>query len=135
MYERLINKKEIPTIDEFLAYIGKRKGLFEKVNDFLINELNAGNTIKFDAHSSCWKMSYYIKRYYICDIISENDAFTIVTRLSEESIKSVYEDLMLYAKECIDKSPYRHRGWIEYRVLSEEHIEDSKKILQTRANC
>ncbi len=135
MYERLINKKEIPTIDEFLAYIGKRKGLFDKINDFLINELNAGSMIKFDAHSSCWKMSYHIKRYYICDIISENDAFTIVTRLSEESIKSVYEDLMPYTKECIDKSPYRHRGWIEYRVLSEEHIEDSKKILQTRANC
>ena len=90
--------------------------------------------INFDAHSRCWKMSYHIKRKYICDIITEKDAFTIVTRLSEESIRDVYDGSLPYAKECIDSSPYRHRGWIEYRVLSALHLEDIKTMLQIRAN-
>lgn len=134
MYERLINKNEMPTIDELLVYIGKAKELFDSIDAFLINEINSSKMIKFDAHSRCWKMSYHIKRKYICDIITEKDAFTIVTRLSEESIRNVYDGLLSYAKECIDNSPFRHRGWIEYRVLSALHLEDIKTMLQIRAN-
>lgn len=134
MYERLINKNEMPTIDELLVYIGKAKELFDSIDAFLINEINSSKMIKFDAHSRCWKMSYHIKRKYICDIITEKDAFTIVTRLSEESIRNVYDGLLPYAKECIDNSPFRHRGWIEYRVLSALHLEDIKTMLQIRAN-
>lgn len=134
MYERLPNKKEIPTLEEILKYIGKEKGLFENVDAFLIGEINSEKAIKFDTHSRCWKMSYHVKRKYICDIIVEKDAFTIVTRLSEEDIKKVYDDISLYAKECIDNSPFRHGGWIEYRVLAFEHLENAKIILRVRAN-
>ena len=134
MYERLLNKNEMPTMEEFLAYIGKGKELFENIDAFLINEINSEKMIKFDAHSRCWMVSYHIKRKYICDIITEKDAFTIVTRLSEESIRSVYDDLLPYTKECIDNSPHRHRGWIGYRVLSALHLEDIKTMLQIRAN-
>ena len=134
MYERLLNKIEMPTIEEFLAFIGRGKELFDSIDAFLLNEINSVKMIKFDAHSGCWKISYYIKRKYICDIIAEKNAFTIVTRLSEESIRNVYDGLLPYAKECIDNSPYRHRGWIEYRVLSDSHLEDIKTMLQIRAN-
>lgn len=134
MYERLINKNEMPTIEEFLVHIGKGKELFDSIDAFLINEINSSKMIKFDAHSRCWKMSYHIKRKYICDIITEKDAFTIITRLSEESFRNVYDGLLPYAKECIDNSPFRHRGWIEYRVLSALHLEDIKTMLQIRAN-
>ena len=133
MYERLLNKNEMPTMEEFLAYIGKGKEWFDNIDAFLINELNSEKMIKFDAHSSCWKMSYHIQRKYICDIITEKDAFTIVTRLSEESIRNVYDCLLPYTKECIDNSPYRHRGWIEYRVLSVLQVEDIRTLLQIRA--
>lgn len=134
MFERLINKNEIPTMKEFLDYIGKGKELFENIDAYLQNEIDPIKMIQFDAHSRCWKISYHVKRKYICDIIIEKDAFTIVTRLSEESIRNVYNDLLLYAKECIDNSPYRHRGWIEYRVLSTQHLEDIKTMLQIRAS-
>lgn len=134
MYERLLSKNETPTIEELLVYMGKAKELFDCIDAFLINEINSAKMIKFDAHSRCWKMSYHIKRKYICDIITESDAFTIITRLTEESIRNVYDGLLPYAKECIDHSPYRHRGWVEYRVLSALHLEDIKTMLQLRAN-
>lgn len=134
MHERFVNKNKMPTIDEFLSHIEKVKELFDSIDAFLINEINSVKMIKFDAHSRCWKISYHIKRKYVCDIIMEKDAFTIVTRLSEESIKNVYDDLLPYAKECVDNSPYRHRGWIEYRVLSALHLEDIKTMLLIRAN-
>ncbi|WP_029505001.1 DUF3788 family protein [Lachnoclostridium phytofermentans] len=134
MYERLSNKNEKPTMEEFLAYIGEGKELFDNVDAFLLNDINSVKMIKFDAHSRCWKISYHVKSKYICDIITEKDTFTIVTRLSDESIRNVYDGLLPYAKECIDNSPYRHKGWIEYRVLSAIHLDDIKTMLQIRAN-
>ena len=135
MSERLLNKNEIPTTEGFLSHIGQAKELYADIDVFLIDDIKAQNMIKFDAHSSCWKMSYHVKRKYICDIIAEKDAFTIVTRLSGEDIEKIYEEVTTYSKKYIDNSPYRHRGWIEHRVLESEHLESAKIILQARANC
>lgn len=134
MYERLTNKKEIPTTEEFLTYIGITKELYEIIDGFLINEINSTKAIKFDAHSRCWKISYHVNKEYACDIIAENGAFTIVTRLSEDSINQIYKGVSLYAKECIDNSPFRHSGWIEYRISNIEHIESAKMILRVRTS-
>ncbi len=135
MYERLLDKNVKPTMEEFLAHIGEGKNTIENIDTFLINKLNSKKELKFDVHSRCWKISYHIKRKYICDIISEKEAFTIVTRLPEEDIKKLYDGISPYTKECINNSPFRHSGWIEYRILDIENLEDAKKILQVRVNC
>ena len=44
------------------------------------------------------------------------------------------DDILQYTKECIDNSPFRHRGWIEYRILSLEHLKDIEKILWVRTS-
>lgn len=134
MYERLLDKNVKPTIEEFMAHIGIEKELFENIDVFLMNELDSGKILKIGAHDRCWQMSYHRKRKYICDIISEKNSFTVVTRLSEENLKQVYDDVLPYTKDCIDNSPYRHRGWVEYRVLNTEHLKDAKLILQVRVN-
>ena len=134
MYERIFNKNETPSMEIFLSHIGKRKALFEVIDVFLSKDLNSIKTIKFDAHSRCWKINYNAKKEYICDIIAEHDAFTIITRLAEENIKKAYDDVSQYAKECIDNSPFRHRGWIEYRVLDSKHLDDAKIMLCIRTS-
>jgi hypothetical protein len=90
MFDRLLDKKEKPTMEAFLAYIGQGKESFEIIDSFLLNELNALNDLKFDAHSRCWKLRYGIKKEYVCDIIAEKDAFTVVTRLAEGNIQRIY---------------------------------------------
>ena len=132
MYERLLDKNVTPSQEEFLAHIGPCKESFEALRSFLKEEIGAGEALKFDAHSRCWKMAYHIKRKYICDLIAEKDAFTLVTRLSEESIGGMNGILSPYAKDCIESSPYRHGGWIEYRILNTAHIEDAKTMLLCR---
>jgi hypothetical protein len=72
------------------------------------------------------------KKFYICNIVAEKDAFLLVTHLTEENIKTLYENGTPHAKECIDSSPYRHRFWIEYRVIGTENTEEAKTILQMR---
>ena len=131
-YERLIDKTEMLSLDKLLGLIGNARGPFDDIDAFLTGPIKAERTIKFDAHSQCWKLHYSIKREYICDIIAEEDAFTLVTRLPCEMIEAAYDDFPPYAKERIDSSPYRHRGWIEYRVLRSEHLEGAKMLLHLR---
>ena len=87
MYERLKDKSKMTTMEEFVVHIGKLKEAYKKIVEFLSNEVNSENILKFDAHNRCWKINFYIKKEYVCDIIAEKDAFMIVTRLSDENIK------------------------------------------------
>ena len=134
MYERLSNKKEVPTMEAFVSHTGTATSLFHAMNDYIMNALATETKLYFDAHDKGWGIRYHAKKEYVCDIIAEKDAFLLVTRLSEDNLNNLYERATLYAKACIDSSPYKHRGWIEYRVLDTENIEESKMILQVRTS-
>ena len=135
MYERLSNKNETPTIEELLTHIGKAKEMFEIIDNYLTDELKATEKkIYFDKHDKGWAVSYHAKKDYVCNIVMEKDAFLFVTRLSEENLKKAYDDVSEYAKECIDTSPYRHRGWIEFRMLEMENLTEAKMLLQIRVS-
>lgn len=43
---------------------------------------------------------------------------------------SVYKNVQKYTKDYIDnKYPCSDGGWVHYRVICEEHLEDIKKLL------
>lgn len=132
MYERLKDKNNKPTLEESMSFIGAAKELFDNIDRFLVNELNAEKEIKFAAHDRCWGMDYRIKKDVISMLYFEKDAFTVVVRLDREGIESAYNDLSSYTKECIENSPFRHRGYIEYRVLNAGQLADIKTILTCR---
>ena len=135
MYERLSNKNETPTMGELLTHIGKANEMFEITDNYLTDELKTTEKkIYFDAHDKGWAISYHAKKDYMCNIVMEKDAFLFVTRLSEENLKKAYDELSTHAKECIDSSPYRHRGWIEYRVFEMKNLEEAKILLQIRTS-
>ena len=138
MYEKLADKKAMPTEDEFVAHMGAVKEFFENIDSFLMDELQAEKGLHFDGHSQCWSMAYHVRRKtkvkYVCNINAEKDAFTIVTRLVEDDLIEIVNAVSPYAKECIDNSPYRHRCWVEYRVFAPMHFKDAETILQGRVN-
>ena len=136
MYERLSNKQETPTMEEFISHIGKSDEFFIIIDNYLRDKFATEIKIYFDVHDKGWAISYHSKylskKTYLCNIVAEKDAFLFVTNLKEENLNRFYETATKYAKECIDNSPYRHRGWIEYRVVSAENLEEAKTIFQSR---
>ena len=135
MYERLANKNETPDMEQLLSHIGKAKELFAIINTYLMDELaTTEKKIYFDVHDKGWAIGYRTKKDYVCNIVMEKDAFIFVTRLSEDNIKKAYDCVSTHAKECIDNSPYRHRGWLEYRALEMENLKDVKRLLQLRVS-
>ena len=133
--QRLSNKYEIPAIEEFISHIGKAGKLFLTVDSYLKDNFPLEFKMYFDVHDNGWAISYHSKylskKTYLCNIVAEKDAFLFVTNLKEENLSRMYEAATKHAKECIDKSPYRHRGWIEYRVDNAENLEEAiNTILQ-----
>ena len=129
MYERLSNKHEIPTIEKFISHIGKAGELFCTIDAYLKDNFPSEFKMYFDNHDKGWAISYHskylTKKTYLCNIVAEKDAFLFVTNFKIENLSRLYEIATEHAKECMDKSPYRHRGWIEYRVDNAENLEEA----------
>ncbi len=54
-------------------------------------------------------------------------------RMDNRQYEAVYDDLLPYTKEVIDgKYPCGDGGWIHYRILCREHLEDAKKLLDQK---
>lgn len=134
MYERMLDKANQPTFDEFTIYCGNTRELFLDLDRFLTEELRADKLLRFPyGNKYGWSYKYFIKRKHICDVFAEKDAFTIMVRLDNEQFESIYNDLLQYTREFIDhKYPCSDGGWIHYRVLSKEHTEDIKMILNKK---
>jgi hypothetical protein len=139
MYERLNDNAIKPNLQEAMEFIGSSKELFENIDNFLVNELNADKEIEFSGHDKCWGMGYHVKEKPICGIYFEKDAVFVVVgfSLAKDNIKgfeNMYNSLSPYAKMCVDNSPWRHVGFVEYRVLTTEHLDDLIIMLNCRAN-
>lgn len=136
MYERMLNKQIMPTIEEMMGHCKESAELFAILNDWLTTAFETEQTIVFPyGNNYGWGIAHRKKRKLICNIFSEDNAFTVMVRLSEKQCKSVYEQLQNYAKELIDnKYPCNDGGWIHYRITGREDLQDIQKILSVRCS-
>ena len=134
MYERMLNKKAEPTIEEMKAYCGKNSEQFSMINEWLTTTFSTESKIVFPyGNSYGWGIGHYKKKKLMCNIFAENGAFTIMMRLSDKQYETVYEQLTKYTQDLIDnKYPCGDGGWIHYRVTQQEHYEDMVKLLTVK---
>lgn len=57
----------------------------------------------------------------------------VMIRLSNQQFDKVYDTLQSETKQMIDnKYPCSNGGWIHFRVLTKEHLEDIKILLSAK---
>ena len=134
MYERLLDKSLSPTFEDLVEYSGKPGSLWLELDKYLKEIYSAKTQIRFPyGNDYGWSCKYSVKSKHLCDIFAENGAFALHYRISDAQLESVYEDLSEYAKEiCDNKYPCKGGGWLTYRVLSEAHIADAKRLLTAK---
>lgn len=134
MYERMLDKQQKPTNEEFVNYLGNLKIIFEQLDVFLSDEFGADKLLRFPyGNKYGWSFKYSIKNKHICDIFAEKDAFTVMLRLTNKQFISVYNNLSEYTKQFIDnKYPCGDGGWIHYRVINADDFEDAKTMLRLK---
>lgn len=136
MYERMLNKQEIPTIEEMTKFCGENSERFSLLNEWLSDFFNTEQKIVFPyGNNYGWGVAHKKKNKLICNIFAEDNAFSVMMRLSDKQYKTVYGQLQKYAQEYIDnKYPCGDGGWIHYRVASGEHFDDIKTLLAVKCS-
>lgn len=138
MYERMLNKQEVPTFDDLIRHSGDSGDsgdLWLQLDKNMEEKYSASKKIRFPYGKDYgWSAKYSIKSKHICDVFAENGAFTALFQVTSAAIETVYEELDTYAKDIWEnKNPCKGGGWIEYRVLNQGQLQDLEKIIHAKA--
>lgn len=134
MYERMLNKQAIPTYEELCSYCGSTSELFQSLHSFLAEHYTTMQEICFPYGKEYgWGVTHRKGKKLICDVFAEADAFTVMLRLSNEKFDGLYNDVQEDTKKLIDnKYPCGGGGWIHFRILSNEQLQDVKLLLSAK---
>ena len=134
MYERMLNKQAVPAIEEMTEYCGENGERFSLLNEWLAAGFGTEQKIVFPyGNKYGWGVAHKKKNKLICNVFAEDNAFTVMMRLSDKQYRNVYNQVHKYTQEHIDnKYPCGDGGWIHYRVTCKEHFDDIKILLSVK---
>ncbi len=132
MYDRMFSL----TVEEMTEYCGENAELFSALNTWLSDTYKTEQKVVFPyGNNYGWGVAHRKKSKLMCNVFAEENAFTVMMRLSNKQYESVYGQLHEYTKEYIDnKFPCSDGGWIHYRVMCEEHFHDIQKLLSVKCS-
>lgn len=134
MYERMLDKQTMPTVEEMTNYCGENADRFLEFNEWMTTAFETEQQIVFPyGNNYGWGIAHRKKKKFLCNVFAENNAFTVMVRLTNKQFEMVYENLLEYTQKVIDnKYPCSDGGWIHYRVTCIEHLEDIQKLLAVK---
>ena len=134
MYERMLNKLEEPTIAQMTAYCGTCADLFTWLNKWLSSAFGTAQAVTFPyGNQYGWGLAHRKNKKLICHVFAEENAFTVMMRLSNKQFASVYSQMQAGTREQIDhKSPCGDGGWLHYRVTCKEQLDDIQTLLSVK---
>lgn len=81
MYERMLNKKEKPTVEEMTSYCGGNGERFSRLNRWLSETWRTVQQVTFPyGNQYGWGMAHRIGKKLICNVFAEDNAFTVMVR-------------------------------------------------------
>lgn len=134
MYERMLDKSWQPNLDQMIEYCGTTGKLFDNLNQYISSNYGTDYEIRFPyGNQYGWGIKHKLKNKHICDIFVEKEAFTTMIRLTNKQIEKIYSGLTEYSKEiCDNKYPCGEGGWLNYRVICDEHMDDAFKLINAK---
>ena len=135
MHERMLNKQEVPTFEDMLRTSGESAALWRALDAYMKEELGAETLIRFPYGKDYgWAVKYSRKARHICDVFAETGAFAVFLQISNKAMESVLDELGADARQVWDERyPCSSGGWIAFRVTTDEHLRDAKKICSAKA--
>lgn len=137
MYERMSDKTVCPSIADMTACCGENAELFTQVNEWLSKTYGTVQKIVFPyGNQYGWGIAHRKKKKLICNIFAENNAFTVMMRLSDKQFESVYSQVGRDTRGFIDdRYPCGDGGWIHYRVTGRGRFDDLQKLLTVKCTA
>lgn len=134
MYERMLDKQAVPTMETLTAYCGENGARFVQLCAALEQACGAQGTIVFPyGNRYGWGVSFRRKKKLICNVFAENGAFTVMMRLSDAQFDGIWSELGADARTCVaQKYPCGDGGWVHFRVTDAAHLTDVLRLLRAK---
>lgn len=131
MYERMLNKQEEPTQAQMTAHCGTCAELFACLNEWLSSTYGTIQEVTFPyGNQYGWGIAHRKNKKLICHVFAEENAFTVMMRLSDKQFNFIYDKVQANTQEQIDhKYPCGNGGWLHYRVTCKEQFDDIQTLL------
>lgn len=135
MYERMLDKLKEPSIKEIHEVIGDNSILLlNTFEEIMKQRYELKRDLKFPfGNNYGWGYKYSHKTKHLCYVFFEKDAITIMLQISGDLVQKLEKVLL----ECLPKTksywnnryPCGEGGWIHYRVLNDEELNDVIRLL------
>ena len=100
MYERMLNKQDVPTVAEMTEYCAENAERFSAINYWLTSNFYTEQKIVFPyGNKYGWGIGHYKKKKFLCNIFAEAGVFTVMIRLTDVQYETIYGELKkIYAR-------------------------------------
>lgn len=134
MYERMLKKQEVPTMEAMSTFCGDMAEDFNNLDAWLSEKGQTNRKITFPyGNHYGWAITHRKGQKLICQIFPENGAFTVMMRLTNAQFESIYDRMEAGTKDLIDnKYPCNDGGWIHFRIMNQQQIRDIHILLATK---
>lgn len=135
MFERMLNKDEVPTPEEISDTVsadGMR--LLDVLEGFLNNAYRLNRELKFPfGNDYGWGYKYSHLKKHLCYVFFEKGAFTVTVQIGKNELTGLYkifDALLPKTKELWEnRYPCGDGGWLHYRILNENELSDVIKLI------
>ena len=90
MYERMLNKQVMPSVEEMTAYCDDFDDAFTELNVWITATFNSEQSVVFPYGNSCgWGNAHRKKKKLLCNVFPENGSFCVMARLYNTEEKEI----------------------------------------------
>jgi len=139
LYERLLNKNEVPDETMIAEHMGRSSNeRLDALECTLKKNYQLSKELKFPFGSDYgWGYKYGHRSSHLCYVFFERGSFTVTLQIGDKLVplaESILPSLLPKTRELWEKRyPCGERGgWVHYRVLTDEELDDVVKLIAVR---
>ena len=137
MYERMLNKQQIPDEAEIKEYVGKAAFTrMTALENILSSEYDLKKELRFPfGNHYGWGMKYSHKTMHLCYAFFEKDAFTVMVQVGDRQVSALIGERMSKQAKRLwdDRYPCGDNGgWVNVRILSDLDLKDALLFIHAK---
>lgn len=136
MYERMLEKSREPGAEDIREYLGEESYTrLLRMKEALEKKYRLVTTLCFPyGKDSGWGYKFADRSLHLCYAMFEKEAFTVWFNISDKQapgVENILGTLLPEGRQLwANRYPCgKYGGWFEYRVLTDEDLEDVLKII------
>ena len=135
-YERLLDKKCIPTDQDILETIGDKSDLWLSIHEFIENNYDFDKELAFFSKNYGWTVRYRKSKKTLVSCFPEEGAFSallVLGRAEADKVNQIREELNEEFLSVFDNTEQLRDGrWMWLRILTRQDLDSLIKVIQIK---